>query len=134
MANGDEPMEIDKPRPPRRVPLKICPICRVKVLLEARQPLYTHTRLHIEDHWNQKEGIYACKLQTNHDGRECTEAMEDKDGLTDHMLKRHSPVMMVPTTSKTHARAVYETSAITQRAKDKLANGNQAHRMAAEER
>jgi hypothetical protein len=130
MAERGEPMEIEGPKAPKRVPIKICPICRIKVLLEARQPLYTHTRLHIEDAWRQNENVYPCKGQMDKDGRRCNEVTEDKDSLTDHMLRRHSPVIMVPTTSQTYTRAVQGTTNITQRAKDRLAEANQADKLA----
>ncbi len=102
-------MVLDEPpfRSGRRRALKICPMCHIKVLLEARLTLYAHMVHHIERAWRPNEQIHKCQ--------ECRKAFTDKDKLINHSLNTHSPVLMVPTSSKTFEKAYHLTETITKR-------------------
>ena len=102
-------MVLDEPpfKAGRRKALKTCPFCRVKMFLEAKHTMYAHMAHHIEQAWRQNEQTHKCQ--------ECRVPFSDKDQLIDHMLSTHSPVLMVPTSSKTFEKAFHLTTTITRR-------------------
>jgi hypothetical protein len=112
-------MVLDEPpfRAGRRTALKICPVCHIKMLLEARDIMYAHMRYHMQHmrHMGQhNERTHRCRgFDSN--GRGCRELFTDKEQLIDHMLNTHSPILMVPTSSKTYGKAYHLTETIGRR-------------------
>ena len=104
-------MALDEPpwRSGRRKALKICPMCSIKLLLEARHTMYAHMTYHAAQSWRHNEPTHRCGR------RGCRKLFSDREQFIDHMLNTHSPVLMVPSSSKTYERAYHQTAEVTRR-------------------
>jgi hypothetical protein len=94
-------------------------MCHIKLLLEARHTLYAHMTHHMNQAWPQNEETHRCRT---HCGNalaprmdRCGTPFTDRDELISHMLNTHSPVLVVPTSSKTFEKAYHLTATITRR-------------------